>query len=592
MKRALRRVFWAGFLGLIATQSPAWADAGSTDYFNARANDNAVPKQLDKSERQYFSKVFEAIHAQQWETAQNLLAEREGKSDRGVLFEVAKSELFLAANSPRVEMGPLLGLLESASDLPSAEQLGRLAEKRGATILPARPQYRQLASFAPAPTRGKPRSVNDGSAPAELTAQIQDHIVNDDPAGAQILLEAAQDGLSDASKTELRQRVAWSFYIENQDRSAWDMARLASTGSGSWVADAHWVAGLAAWRMNDCANAAVDFDRAARFATNEELRAAGLYWSARANMRCRRPDLVAANLQSASQYDETFYGLLSAEQLGLRSVAAPETVEFSDRDWASLRQSANVRRAIALVEINEPELADAVLRHQARIADETQHEPLLKLARDLSLVQTQMWLAHNGPSGTRPASYARFPSPKWQPRDGWRVDPALVYAHSLQESRFQTKARSPADARGLMQVLPGTARDMARANGESVGESDLYRPEVNLEYGQRYLEHLSSMPQTQGLLPKIIAAYNAGPAPIGRWNSELRDNGDPLLFIESIPYYETRAYVGIILRNYWMYEKQAGVASQSASGIAQGLWPKFPKSGKIELVQLGSAGGQ
>ena len=85
-----------------------------------------------------------------------------------------------------------------------------------------------------------------------------------------------------------------------------------------------------------------------------------------------------------------------------------------------------------------------------------------------------------------------------------------------------------------------------------------------------------------------FAAYNAGPLPVSRWNEKVRDNGDPLLFIESIPYWETRAYVGIILRNYWMYEKQAGVTSKSAQGLAQGMWPRFPHAGGMELVRVGT----
>ncbi len=227
-----------------------------------------------------------------------------------------------------------------------------------------------------------------------------------------------------------------------------------------------------------------------------------------------------------------------------------------------------------------------MLRHEAQIAGDSAHDCLLRLARDLSMPQTQMWLAQNGPQGSRPDSFARFPSPRWVPVEGWRVDPALVYAHTLQESNFRSDARSPADARGLMQVRPGTAQDMARARGQSLDASALYQPAVNLEYGQRYLEFLNTRPETQGLLPKIIAAYNAGPLPVSRWNEKVRDNGDPLLFIESIPYWETRAYVGIILRNYWMYEKQAGVNSKSATGLAQGMWPRFPHAGGIELVRL------
>ena len=127
-----------------------------------------------------------------------------------------------------------------------------------------------------------------------------------------------------------------------------------------------------------------------------------------------------------------------------------------------------------------------------------------------------------------------------------------------------------------MQVRPGTASDLARARGAYFSAADLNRPEVNLEYGQSYLEQLRDMSQTEGLLPKVIAAFNAGPAPVGRWKYEVRDKGDPLLFIESIPYWETRAYVGIILRNYWVYQQMAGSEASSLEGLSQNAWPRFP----------------
>jgi soluble lytic murein transglycosylase len=116
--------------------------------------------------------------------------------------------------------------------------------------------------------------------------------------------------------------------------------------------------------------------------------------------------------------------------------------------------------------------------------------------------------------------------------------------------------------------------------------SDLDRPSVNLEYGQSYIEKLRDMGATGGLLPKVIAAYNAGPAPVIRWNSEIRDNGDPLLFIESIPYWETRGYVSIILRNYWMYEIQRGKNGGSMKGLAQYLWPTVPADGRSAAVRV------
>jgi soluble lytic murein transglycosylase-like protein len=161
------------------------------------------------------------------------------------------------------------------------------------------------------------------------------------------------------------------------------------------------------------------------------------------------------------------------------------------------------------------------------------------------------------------------------PEGGWRVDKALVYAHALQESNFRPSVVSPAGARGLMQVMPGTAAMMARAKGrDNVGS--LNDPATNMEYGQSFIERLRDMQVTGGMLPKVIAAYNAGPLPIGTWNERSRDNTDPLLYIESIPYWETRAYVTIIMRNYWMYQMQSGDQTTSLAALSQGMWPRFP----------------
>jgi soluble lytic murein transglycosylase-like protein len=152
----------------------------------------------------------------------------------------------------------------------------------------------------------------------------------------------------------------------------------------------------------------------------------------------------------------------------------------------------------------------------------------------------------------------------------------LVFAHALQESSFRNQVVSPAGATGLMQVRPGTAGDIAKARGEYFDPRQLTQPAANFEYGQSYIEYLRDHHGTGGLLPKVIAAYNAGPAPIAAWNGRYMDRGDPLLYIESIPYWETRGYVPIVLRNYWVYEQKAGKDSSSRNALAQGMWPRFP----------------
>lgn len=582
----------AAFAGTI-TASPALANSAAAEYFRSRADRTAVPALLSQDDRDYYKQLFVAIEREEWSSVQAMLA----KHTSGPLHSVAQSQYYLAASSPRAPLQSLSDLLVAAPELPWSEQLGKLALKRGASELPALPYAQRMQTLPGMSKRIKPRAIADGTMPDSIALAIQERIKNDDPGAARVLLDGIDSQLSPATRSEWRQRVGWAYYIENDDANARQLSISASDAAGgmggAWAAEAMWTAGLAAWRMNDCAGAGASFEQAAAMAQNDELGSAANFWASRAWLRCRKPEKVAAALRGAARSQDTLYGMLAAETLGLRSDAAKATgTDFSNDDWQQLRAVSNVRIAVQLAEIGEEGLADEVLRYQARIGDPAQYAPLSRLARDLGLPATQLWMAYNAPAGARPDDAARFPAPKWVPANGWKVDPALLFAHSLQESNFRTSVTSPAGATGLMQVMPGTARDMARAMPEMAGQDrQLDLPRVNLAFGQTYLAQLSHSDATRGLLPKVIAAYNAGPAPIGRWNSEIRDSGDPLLWMESIPYWETRGYVAIVMRNYWMYERQAGGVSQSRMGLVQGLWPKFPGLSGATSVRITANGG-
>jgi soluble lytic murein transglycosylase-like protein len=278
--------------------------------------------------------------------------------------------------------------------------------------------------------------------------------------------------------------------------------------------------------------------------------------------------------------------MLAQAALGIRTGGANIVHDFRDAEWRSVAKRPNVQAAIALTEIGENDLADEFIRHQARI-NPADHDALLHLACELNLASTQIWLAHNVPQGIRVNMGARYPTPDWKPAGGWRVDPPLVFAHTLQESGFRTNVVSSAGAVGLMQVRPGSASDLARSRGVAFDARQLTTPSANIEYGQSYLEYLRDLSPTQGLLPKVIAAYNAGPAPVIEWNRRQFDGGDPLLYIESLPYWETRGYVPTILRNYWVYEQATGKRdSPSRTALIQGLWPRFPGLPGATAVRL------
>ncbi len=540
----------------------------------------AIPTILSASERENYRAVFADLAGQNWAGAAGRLDAMRG----GPLHSYARAMLYTAPGSPRVELEPLANLLDGAPDLPQAPDLARLATLRGATVLPEIPEAQRLAGLAGQPRRARPRPVRGDPVADQLEPLVQPLLVADQPREAEALYDDRSGYLSEEGRTAFQQRIAWVYYLNGYDSDARRLAEAGARGVTEYAIHAHWIAGLAAWRMQDFDAAGEHFRAVAARSGDFELAAAGHYWSARADTAGGRPQRVQGHLQAAARHGETFYGLLAQSALGLRQV--PATLDaFSAEDWRALSELRNVRAAIALAEIGEVQKAGDLLRHQARIGSSRQHEPLLHLAARLNLTSAQMWLAHNGPRGTRTDTHDRYPSPDWRPTSGWRVDRALAFAHALQESNFRPEAVSPAGARGLMQVRPGTASDMARAQGRTVTPAQLNDPSTNIEYGQRYLEYLRDQSITGGLLPRVIAAYNAGPAPVAEWNVRF-DQSDPLLFLETIPYWETRGYVPIVLRNYWIYEERTADSSPSRRALVAGLWPRFPGARGSQAVRI------
>lgn len=541
----------------------------------ATVSTRGIPDQLKSNERDQYRAVFASIRSGNWADA----AQRLDAMPDSLLTAFARAEIYTAKGSPRATADALVALLNRAPELPQAEELARLARARGATALPELPVARDFIRLPGASRRIAARTNRSDAVAMALRPQIISMIKADQPAQAEALLVSRQIELTDEARTEWQQRIAWSYYLTGDDTNARRLAVQAQQGFGEWKVQADWVAGLAAWRQRDYQAAGLAFDAVTAHARDYEMRAAGLFWSARADMASGRPNWVQSKLRTAARLPETFYGLLSASSLGIavpHESAAGALVGAVSAEWQGLSRYPNVRVAAALAEVGEDAFSDEVLRHQARIGAPTEHAALLHLAARFDLPATQIWLAQNGPRGADMPASARYPVPAWMPQGGWRVDPSLVYAHALQESQFRTTAVSSAGAIGLMQIMPGTAQLIAKRKGEFVDRSQLNRPAVAFEYGQSYLEMLRDMPGTQGLLPKIIAAYNAGPGSVLAWNYKVRDGGDPLLFIESIPFVETRAYVAIVLRNYWMYGRQKGSTPASLKAIAQGMWPRFP----------------
>ncbi len=514
--------------------------------------------------------IFTAIANREWEAARLGI---DAMPD-GPLKPYARAELFTAKDSPKVELGPILALLTEAPELPQAEQLYRMATARGGhhAEMPSIFWPRPTISLGSAPRRGKTRPIEGDPVADKLRADLEPLVKVDDGAGAEALYLAALPTLSIEGRAEAAHRVAWIYFVGGRDSDAKRVADYGRAGaSGEWAAQAAWISGLASWRLGDWNGAYAGFRDAATLAREPEFRAASHYWLARAAQASRRPQEVDGLLRVAALSQESFYGLIAREALGMDK-RLPKT--STPRDLGRIEALPNVRRAAELAAIGWRASAEGLLRHQAKIGNPADHRALVRVADKLNLAGAQFWLAHFGPQGAQVDAADRYPIPEWTPYNGWRVDPALAYAHIIQESNFRTDAVSPAGAVGLMQVRPGTAGDTARARGTSVTTAALKDPLVNIDYGQAFIELIRGNSATRGQLPKVIAAYNAGPLPVERW--AYYDRGDPLLWIESIPYWETRFYVPSVLRNMWVIQGLKGEPTPTLTSLTQHKWPDFP----------------
>ena len=518
--------------------------------------------------------VFDAIDAGDWASAQAGIA----MLPPSVLTPVAKAELYTAKNSPTVDLASLQALIAQAPELPEANQLALMALKRGATTPPLVIPEKPTVVLGSAPVRYRARPVQGEPAADQLRSALDPLIKADDAGGAEALLVSQGPALSAEARAEAATRVAFIYYVLGLDM---DARRVADTwrqgATAEWGAQAAWVSGLASWRLADYNAASAAFRQVVPLSDQRELRAGAYYWAARAEQAAGRPAAVQPLLMAAATTEEgpeSFYGLIARETLGMSTKLPADPLISYD---PSIAQYPNVQRAIELAKIGEPGLAEAMLVHQAKIGSPTEHHALIQLAKRIDLPATQLWLAKYGQYGARADATDRYPNPRWTPVKGWRVDPALAFGHIVQESSFRRSVVSTAGAVGLMQVLPITAQQMSQYSGVPYSRAALTDPRYNLEFGQSFIETMRRDSSTAGQLPRVIASYNAGPIPVSRW-AGINDKGDPLLWIESVPYWETRYYIPSVMRNMWVYQGLNHEDTPTLQAMAEHKWPAFPTS--------------
>lgn len=345
-----------------------------------------------------------------------------------------------------------------------------------------------------------------------------------------------------------------------------------------------WIAGLAAFRLRDYATAQDYFVQVAGD-DDEDVwqRSAAAYWAYRAATAVGDPVAGQAFLRRAALNPQTFYGMIAARQVQLTTAAAAATGQFVLASYNAppppaarprpkgqpspelqrfMQEQPRAHRAAALVQIGRMEDA----RQELRVG--------LALAK--TAVERDNWKAlmaeitpGSGESvGPGYLTLGDYQLPSLEPKSGFTVDKALVYAIVRQESRFNPAAISPVGAIGLMQVMPATA---ALATGDDKLRTNyklLLDPATNLDVGQAYIGWLTDRGVGFDLL-RVVAAYNGGPGAVLKTIRHVGED-DPLMLIESLPALETRDYVEKVVAGYWAYKRMFGEDTRSLDALVTG----------------------
>ncbi len=341
-----------------------------------------------------------------------------------------------------------------------------------------------------------------------------------------------------------------------------------------------WLGGSVALdRMNQPSNALAMYSRYGRAGRSLQVQSKGDYWAGRAALGAGQVQSSTAYFQRAAAFPEMFYGQLALERLG-RPVPAPP-LALPQTVSAAQRASFNARPLVQAVRLlgqqaRSTEQALFVRALAESLTNDADRTLAIELGDQLRRPDLAVWTARVARiKGS--AFYVRQAYPMLPASLSGRLWP-LAHGISRQESSFDPHAISHAGARGMMQLMPGTAREQAGKMGLGYDYHRLLSdPGYNISLGAAYFERMLNI--WDGNVPLAVASYNAGSGNAGKW---VRIYGDPrgrvdvLKWIEAIPFSETRAYVQRVIENSVVYDAMNPRSQQSAVHVSKYLGKSRP----------------
>lgn len=387
------------------------------------------------------------------------------------------------------------------------------------------------------------------------------------------LLKQHDTSLGEASNERwwsLKHWAARDLLEDGHAREAYELAKAHGLHSGVGFAEGEFLAGWIALRfLKRPSDAYRHFERLHEGVTTEISRSRGAYWAARAAAALGNAELAHRWFSTAAKLDNNYYGQLAAAETGL----VHESQNTMPTVTSEQRQSflaGELPRAIAILDnIDRNDLSDyffASLRLGAETGADYRliAELGMNRGRTDQAVSTARRAAYNG---INMPDYL-YPVPAWI-EESDPLAPVLL-ALMRQESNFEVKAVSHAGARGVMQVMPGTAQQVATKMNIAYEPARLTSdPRYNIRLGRNYLEEM--LDRYQGYLPLVLAAYNAGPHRARDWIERFGDPRDPDInavdWVEQISFKETRNYVQRVSEAVIVYRRKLQRHGQLYDGL-------------------------
>ena len=541
----------------------------------------SIPTPLSKSDAKLYRQIFAVQRKGDWRRANRLIK----KLSNNLLLGHVQAQRYLHPTRYRSRYTELAAWLKDYADHPDARRIYKLALRRKPRRYraPRRPVLPRRAIYSESGSGGIVRSGRRGlrhsRSARRLHSQVRRLVRRKRLTSAENLIKQRRfRRLGQAHVDIAKMRIGSGWFYLGEDRKAFNTASKAAHRSGKYYPLGHWYAGLASYRSGRYVNAADHFQAmAATGGMSRWSQSAAAFWAARANLVARRPDRVSRWLRLAASHPRTFYGVLARRMLGIASPLEWTAPKAQQQTVTNALQSKRAQRALALLQAGNHPRAERELRYLSLSGSADTRIALLNIADQLGLpslaLKTAIALMRN--NQTR-IDRGLYPVPRWAPSDGFKIDRALVYAVMRQESAFNLRAKSYAWARGLMQLMPGTAGYMARKRYRGRARNKLYEPGLNLRLGQKYLSYLLKHETVNGNILMMAAAYNGGPGNLSKWQRRvLKRTSDTLMFIESMPARETRDYVERVLANFWIYRDRFGQKAPTLDAIAAGEPPVY-----------------